>query len=243
MDYKFTFEDGSAAIAHYGVKGMKWGQWNPETRARYAGAGNGTFYKKASRGDQYGRAVTDQRRAYNARQPKAKQVAKVALLGLGGAHGYNTARSRGLGRTESLLNASLGPFYAQGVKRKQRKAGTTNVKLSDPARARADYTKNEPLWKSTSKTIIFGTAGSVAYDTVKTRTKSRGKAAVAGVLSAAAVGIGSSLGATAGVVAGMPAGFTGMGVGSSIGSSVGSAAGAVASRATQYNAYRKSKKK
>lgn len=26
MDYKFTFEDGSEAIAHYGVKGMKWGR-------------------------------------------------------------------------------------------------------------------------------------------------------------------------------------------------------------------------
>jgi hypothetical protein len=26
MDYKFTFEDGSEAIAHYGVKGMKWGK-------------------------------------------------------------------------------------------------------------------------------------------------------------------------------------------------------------------------
>ena len=24
MDYKFTFEDGSEAIMHYGVKGMKW---------------------------------------------------------------------------------------------------------------------------------------------------------------------------------------------------------------------------
>lgn len=24
MDYKFTFEDGSEAFAHYGVKGMKW---------------------------------------------------------------------------------------------------------------------------------------------------------------------------------------------------------------------------
>lgn len=26
MDYKFTFEDGSEAFAHYGVKGMKWGK-------------------------------------------------------------------------------------------------------------------------------------------------------------------------------------------------------------------------
>ena len=37
MDYKFTFQDGSEALMHYGVKGMKWGVWNAETRARRAG--------------------------------------------------------------------------------------------------------------------------------------------------------------------------------------------------------------
>lgn len=39
MDYIFTFEDGSSAMAHYGVKGMKWGVWNQETRDRYFGLG------------------------------------------------------------------------------------------------------------------------------------------------------------------------------------------------------------
>lgn len=37
MDFKFTFADGSEAIAHYGVKGMKWGVWNSATRDRYLG--------------------------------------------------------------------------------------------------------------------------------------------------------------------------------------------------------------
>lgn len=37
MDYKFTFEDGSEAIAHHGVKGMKWGVWNSETQSKYQG--------------------------------------------------------------------------------------------------------------------------------------------------------------------------------------------------------------
>jgi hypothetical protein len=48
MDYKFTFEDGSEAIAHHGVKGMKWGVRNAETLAKYglknanaAGGGGG----------------------------------------------------------------------------------------------------------------------------------------------------------------------------------------------------------
>ena len=38
MDYLVTFEDGSSGyLAHHGVKGMKWGVWNTETKARYSG--------------------------------------------------------------------------------------------------------------------------------------------------------------------------------------------------------------
>lgn len=39
MDYKFTFQDGSESLMHYGVKGMKWGVWNAETRNRYLNTG------------------------------------------------------------------------------------------------------------------------------------------------------------------------------------------------------------
>ncbi len=41
MDYKLTFEDGSEALMHHGIKGMKWGVWNAETAARYKGASAG----------------------------------------------------------------------------------------------------------------------------------------------------------------------------------------------------------
>lgn len=38
MDYLLTFEDGSSGyLAHHGTKGMKWGVWNAETRARRTG--------------------------------------------------------------------------------------------------------------------------------------------------------------------------------------------------------------
>lgn len=33
-NYKIKFND---TLAHYGVKGMKWGVWNEETQARYRG--------------------------------------------------------------------------------------------------------------------------------------------------------------------------------------------------------------
>ena len=40
MEYKLTFEDGSEALlSHHGTKGMKWGVWNAETKARYEGTG------------------------------------------------------------------------------------------------------------------------------------------------------------------------------------------------------------
>lgn len=35
MDYLITMESGEKVIAHYGIKGMKWGVWNEETRSRY----------------------------------------------------------------------------------------------------------------------------------------------------------------------------------------------------------------
>ena len=36
MDYMLTFEDGSSGyLSHHGVKGMKWGVWNEETKARH----------------------------------------------------------------------------------------------------------------------------------------------------------------------------------------------------------------
>lgn len=107
MDYVITFQDDSQALMHYGVQGMKWGKWNAETQRRYAGAGNGTYFKKSSHGDEISRSVTDRRRAYNANQSKGKQVAKNLLLGPASAHAYNTARSRGLGRSDAAL-ASMG---------------------------------------------------------------------------------------------------------------------------------------
>ena len=38
MEYKLIFEDGSEALMHHGIKGMKWGVWNAETAARYRGS-------------------------------------------------------------------------------------------------------------------------------------------------------------------------------------------------------------
>lgn len=40
MEYMVTFEDGTEGyLSHHGTKGMHWGVWNAETRARYADEG------------------------------------------------------------------------------------------------------------------------------------------------------------------------------------------------------------
>lgn len=190
MDYIITFDDGSSAyLAHHGVLGMKWGVRNAETRAKYAGGTGGQRqYRLAQRGDQYGRAVTNTRRAYNARQSRMKQAAKVGLLGISGSRAYNTSRSRGLSRAESLQNASLGELYIAGVKSKQRKAGTTKTKISDSARLRSEYANQQSTGKQIAKIVLGGTVGTVGYDTMRSRGTSRvGAAAVTAVLGGGGV--------------------------------------------------------
>lgn len=184
MDIIVTFEDGSSAyLEHHGVKGMHWGVRNAETQAKYAGGNGGQRrYRLASHGSKYGQAVTNQRRAYNAKQSKAKQVAKVGLLGVSGSRAYNTSRSRGLSRSDSLNNALLGEAYIAGVKHKQKKAGTTKTKISDSAKRRAAYSNSQSTGKQVAKIVLGGSALASGYDTARSRGASRGKAVVANYL-------------------------------------------------------------
>ena len=185
MDYIITFHDGSEAyLSHHGVKGMHWGVRNAETQAKYAGGnGNQRKYRLASHGDKYSQSVTNTRRAYNAKQSRKKQASKVALMGPVGAMAYNTSRSRGLSRADSLQNATLGLVYTQGVKHKQRKAGSTKTKISDSARLRSEYSNKQSTGKQVAKVILGGATGSIGYDTVRSRGGTRvGAAAVTAVL-------------------------------------------------------------
>ena len=44
-DYLVTMDTGERYLAHHGVKGMKWGKWNEETRYRYLGKPT-KYYRK-----------------------------------------------------------------------------------------------------------------------------------------------------------------------------------------------------
>ena len=190
MQYVLTFEDGSEAyLAHHGVMGMKWGVRNAETQARYAGGTGGQRrYRLASHGSEYGQSVTNTRRAYNAKQSRVKQAAKVGLMGISGSRAYNTSRSRGLSRADSLQNAMLGEVYIAGVKNKQKKAGTTKTKISDSARLRAEYSNSQSTGKQVAKMMLGGSIGAIGYDTMRSRGASRlGAAAATAALGGAGV--------------------------------------------------------
>ena len=191
MDIRVTFEDGSSAyLEHHGVKGMHWGVRNAETQAKYAGGTGGQRrYRLASHGNKYSQAVTNQRRAYNAKQSRGKQLGKVALLGVSGSRAYNTSRSRGLSRADSLHNAMYGEAYIAGVKHKQKKAGTTKTKISDSARLRAEYSNHQSTGKQVAKLALGGSLGSMAYDTMRSRGATRvGAAATTYVFGGLTVG-------------------------------------------------------
>lgn len=58
--YLFHFDDGSEALAHYGKKGMHWGEWNEETRERYLNEGKlPDFPVPSGLGGKLGKSITE----------------------------------------------------------------------------------------------------------------------------------------------------------------------------------------
>lgn len=79
MGYLVSFEDGSEAyLEHHGIKGMKWGVWNEETRTRYtSGPGHRSITKANKKvdksSDAYQKAVkTHGKDSYQAKSAEKK---------------------------------------------------------------------------------------------------------------------------------------------------------------------------
>ena len=81
MEYKITFEDGTEGyLEHFGVKGMHWGVWNAETRARYLGLHGARGGSGAGSSSGYGGLTDKQKKAVKIALASA---AVVAVLGVG----------------------------------------------------------------------------------------------------------------------------------------------------------------
>lgn len=71
-EFKVTFDDGSEAyLVHFGVQGMKWGVWNAETAARYAGGKSKRTLKYMSKAEKHRAAAND----FRARRDAANTAA------------------------------------------------------------------------------------------------------------------------------------------------------------------------
>lgn len=67
MDYLICFEDGSSAcLVHHGIKGMRWGVWNDETKVKY-GLAKGTQIRRLT-SEHEARVGTDLSRKFYASQ-------------------------------------------------------------------------------------------------------------------------------------------------------------------------------
>lgn len=74
MDYLITFEDGSSAyLEHHGIKGMKWGVHNEETKVKYG------ELRKADRSSAYGRGEDYSRKQGSAFVKREKLRSKASL--------------------------------------------------------------------------------------------------------------------------------------------------------------------
>lgn len=122
MDYKFTFQDGSEALMHYGVKGMKWGVRNADTRARRIGES----ISSPSGGGAY---VEDEDESRDA-EKESFDLLGAAANTLGGV--ADTVISTGKGAVDAILGVG-----------KQTANFVADLFKGDPNRI-AGYTKYQP---------------------------------------------------------------------------------------------------
>lgn len=92
MDYKLTFQDGSKALMHYGVKGMKWGVLSPETQERYRREGIDINMGAGAAGYGYRDETEEERKEREAKEAQEKEQAetkkKLAQWELDDPEGY-----------------------------------------------------------------------------------------------------------------------------------------------------------
>lgn len=147
MEYYVTFADGSSAyLEHFGVKGMHWGVWNAETRARRMGGGTGAKRKgssgESSSTSSSGRHLTD----------KQKKMLKGAAIGIGTAAaiggGVYLARTGKLKQLNNAKNIAINKAKAEHEDRVKRVRNDLRGKMYDARLETAEnpFSKGPNSW-------------------------------------------------------------------------------------------------
>lgn len=128
MEMVFTYEDGSQALAHFGVKGMKWGirkkkrEYLPDAKRvaklkKAADKANARYKAKGGRINKF-RAKTAKNRLEYETSGQAAQLryvrGKVGAVSSGLLSAHQAATAISLGAVASTVASSI-PYYAQGL--------------------------------------------------------------------------------------------------------------------------------
>lgn len=120
MDYLITFDDGTSAyLEHFGVKGMKWGVHNDETKVKYGELRKGDRNSAFGRGENYSRKEGN---AFVKREKLTNKAAKAKEAG-------------NLKKYSKLTNKAEKANYKYEREREFKNWGKSN--LSDGERTRA----------------------------------------------------------------------------------------------------------
>ena len=133
MDYKFTFQDGSESLMHHGVKGMKWGVWNEETRARHEG---GSSKQKIDQREEAARRAIDQAKKY-------KEDNAVNYKRKSGQFGVTTLKSSG---SRAVTGIQVHGFDDSGYSKLAKRIGVEAAKVKAASKAnRSDAEYHDAL--------------------------------------------------------------------------------------------------
>ena len=113
-DYIITMDTGEQFIAHHGVKGMKWGKWNPETAARYTGDKLSSARKTIS--DKYNSINPETKNKIKTGAKVAAGVAGAAALGAGAYQLNKYMRTSLPAGTQEKIVRALNGGTTPGVK-------------------------------------------------------------------------------------------------------------------------------
>lgn len=160
MDYKFTFEDGSEALAHYGVLGMRWGVRH-DKGFKGAKASAKATYKNAMKGATSREEKAKAKEQYRNSINNAKVKAANRLYSTNSVEANRRIQTRSTAKTIGM-SALLGSY------------GTMHYDRAVAAHGKKGQAVVRGLWARNINTSTGGAAGVHNY-LVDRRGREKGK--------------------------------------------------------------------